>query len=127
MASVDGGIKYKGLSLEAEYYWRWLSDFEGANTGGIADIDDHGYQVQTSAMLVPKALQVYLSGSEIRGRYGDASEVRAGFNWYVVKERGLRLNAERIHLNDCPVGYTAVPYPVGGNGDLFHVNFEMTF
>jgi len=25
------------------------------------------------------------------------------------------------------VGYTAVPYPVGGNGDVFHVNFEMSF
>jgi len=25
------------------------------------------------------------------------------------------------------VGYTAVPYPVGGNGNLFHVNAEMNF
>jgi hypothetical protein len=127
MSSVDGGVKYKGLSLEAEYYWRWLSNFEGINTGGIADIDDHGFQVQSSAMAVPKALQVYLSGAAIRGRYGNSSEVRAGFNWYVVKERGLRLNAEWIHLNKCPVGYTAVPYPVGGNGDVFHTNFEMNF
>ena len=76
---------------------------------------------------MPKTLQVYLSGSEILGRYGDGSEVRAGFNWYVVKERGLRLNAEWIHLNNCPVGYTAVPYPVGGNGNVFHTNFEMNF
>ena len=29
MASVDAGIKYKGFSLEAEYYWRKLSDFTG--------------------------------------------------------------------------------------------------
>jgi len=127
MASVDGGIKYKGLSLEVEYYWRWLSDFTGVNTMGIDDIDDHGFQVQSSAMAVPKLLQVYVSGSKILGRYGNASEVRAGANWYIVKERGLRLNAEWIHLNNCPVGYTSVPYPVGGNGDLFHVNFEMTF
>ena len=26
MATVDAGIKYKGLSLEGEYYWRWLRD-----------------------------------------------------------------------------------------------------
>ncbi|HUL78586.1 MAG TPA: DUF3011 domain-containing protein [Vicinamibacteria bacterium] len=127
MSSVDGGVKYRGFSLEAEYYWRWLSNFSGTNTGGIADIDDHGFQLQSSAMAIPKALQVYLSGSAIRGRYGNASEVRAGLNWYVVKERGLRLNAEWIHLNKCPVGYTAVPYPVGGNGDVFHTNFEMNF
>jgi hypothetical protein len=127
MTSVDGGIKYKGLSLEAEYYWRWLSDFRGTNTGGIADINDHGFQVQSSAMVVPKSLQLYLSGSAIKGRYGDASEIRGGLNWYIVKERGLRFNGEWIHLNKSPVGYTAVPYPVGGNGNLFHLNFEMTF
>ena len=127
MVSVDAGVKKKGFSLEGEYYWRWLSNFEGPNTAGIADINDHGFQLQSSAMLVPKTLQVYLSGSKILGRYGDGSEVRAGFNWYVARERGLRLNAEWIHLNNCPVGYTAVPYPVGGNGSVFHTNFEMNF
>ncbi len=127
LVSIDAGIKYKGLALEAEYYWRWLSQFEGANTGGIADIDDHGFQVQSSAMAVPKRIQVYLSGSAIRGRYGNGSEVRAGASWFIARERELRLNPEWIHLNKCPVGYTAVPYPVGGNGDVFHVNFEMSF
>jgi hypothetical protein len=128
MVSIDAGVKYRGLSLEGEYYWRWLGDFAGSNTDGIADIRDTGFQLQSSAMVVSKTLQVYLSGSAIFGeRYGDASEVRAGFNWYVMKERGLRLNAEWIHLNNCPVGYTAVPYPVGGNGNVFHTNFEMNF
>ncbi len=115
MVSVDGGLKYRGLSLEAEYYWRWLSDFEGPDTAGIEDILDTGFQVQSSAMVVPKKLQVYLAGSAIFGeRYGDASELRAGLNWYFVGERGLRLNAEWLRLSNCPVGYTAVPYPVGG-------------
>ncbi len=127
MASVDAGIKYRGFSIEAEYYWRWLSDFAGPGAGAIEDIDDHGYQVQTSAMVLPQILQAYLSGSEIKGRFGDASEVRAGLNWYVLAKRGLRLNAEWIHLNHCPVGYTAVPYPVGGNGDVYHVDLEMQF
>jgi len=127
MSSLDGGIKYRGFSLEGEYYWRWLSDFDGIGTGGIEDIDDHGFQLQVSTMFVPKTLQAYAGGSQIRGLYGDASEVRAGVNWYVVRKRGLRLNAEWIRLNNCPVGYTAVPYPVGGNGDVYHLNFEMNF
>jgi hypothetical protein len=128
MVSVDAGVKYRGLSLEAEYYWRWLSNFRGTDTAGIEDINDTGFQVQSSAMVVPKTLQVYLSGSAIYGdRYGDSSELRAGFNWYFVKERGLRVNAEWLHLNNCPVGYTAVPYPVGGNGDVFHTNLELNF
>ena len=54
MMSLDGGIKYKGLSLEGEFYRRWLSNFTGTNTSGIADITDTGYQLQSSAMVVPK-------------------------------------------------------------------------
>jgi hypothetical protein len=127
MESIDVGAKWHGLSLEAEYYWRSLSDFNGTNTGEIEDIDDHGYQVQVSGMAIRNVLQVYAGGSEIRGKYGDASEIRAGANYYFLKERGLRLNAEWIRLDDCPVGYTAVPYPVGGNGDVYHVNLEMNF
>ena len=41
-----------GMAVEAEYYWRKLDDFEGVNTSGIADIKDHGYQVQLSAMPI---------------------------------------------------------------------------
>jgi Protein of unknown function (DUF3011) len=127
MMSIDAGIKYKGLSLEGELYWRWLSNFTGTNTGGIANINDHGYQLQSSAMVVPTRLQVYLSGSQIFGSFGDAWEVRAGENWYLVKDRGLRLNAEWMYANKCPVGYTAYPYPVGASGPVFHVNLELNF
>lgn len=127
MLSVDAGVKYHGFSLEGEYYWRWLSDFTGTNTSGISNIDDHGFQLQSSAMVVPKTVQVYLSGSAIRGRFGNAGEVRAGVNWYVLKERGLRFNLEWLYLIDCPVGYPAVPYPVGGNGNIIHTDFEMNF
>jgi hypothetical protein len=127
MMSLDAGVKYRGLSLEGEYYSRWLSNFTGQNTGAVATINDHGYQLQSSGMAIKKTLQLYLSGSQIFGHYGDSSEVRAGENWYFVHSRGLRLNGEWIHLNKCPVGYTAVPYPVGGNGNVFHVNLEMNF
>ena len=91
------------------------------------DIHDHGFQVQASAMAIPKILQPYVGGAQIRGIYGNSSELRAGLNWYVVHDRGLRVNAEWLHLNRVPVGYTAVPYPVGGNGNVFHTNFEMNF
>jgi hypothetical protein len=127
MSSVDGGVKYRGMALEAEYYWRWLSDYVGANVGSIPDISDHGYQVQASAMLVPKQLQVYFGNSGIFGDYGDPSEVRVGASWYPAKERGFRVNAELIHVNHSPVGYTAYPLAVGSNGNVFHANLELNF
>jgi len=127
MVSFDGGIKYRGLSVEGEYYWRWLTEFTGINTAGIPSVTDNGYQLQSSAMVIPKTLQIYLSGSQIFGQFGDASEFRAGGNWYFVKDRGLRVNGEWHHVNKSPVGYTAYPYPVGANGNVFHLNLEMNF
>ena len=127
MTSIDAGIKYKGLSLEGEYYRRWLTNFTGVNTGGIPDITDNGYQLQSSGMAVKDILQLYLSGSQIFGNYGNPSEFRLGGNWYFTKQRGLRVNGEYIHVNHSPVGYTAYPMPVGANGNIFHINLEMNF
>jgi hypothetical protein len=127
MVSIDAGIKYHGFALEGEYYRRWLTDFFGVNTNSIPNITDNGYQLQSSAMVVPKVLQLYLSGSQIFGHYGNPSEVRAGVNWYFMAERGLRVNGEWIHSNHSPVGYTAYPIPVGANGNTFHFNLEMNF
>jgi hypothetical protein len=131
MASIDAGLKYKGFSLEGEYYWRALSKFRGpgvgVGAGVIGDIHDDGYQLQASAMLLPKLLQLYVGSAGIFGHYGDGSEFRAGFNYFPMRQRGLRVNGEWLNLNDSPVGYTAVPYPVGGNGNIYHVNFELSF
>jgi hypothetical protein len=128
MESLDGGVKYKGLSFEAEYYWRTLSNFQGTNLpASLGDIHDHGFQVQVSAMPVKDLFQPYAGYSAIYGKFGDASEFRLGANYYPMKKRGFRVNAEYMDLSHCPVGYTAVPYPVGGNGPIFHANLELNF
>jgi hypothetical protein len=127
MSSIDGGLKYKGLSLEGEWYWRWLGSYAGVNTGSVPDISDTGYQLQASAMAVPRKLQLYFGTSQLFGDYGDPWEVRGGGNWYFMRERGLRFNGEWMYVKGSPVGYTAYPYPVGARGTVFHFNLEMNF
>ena len=128
MASFDAGLKYKGYALEGEYYRRWLSDFVGPGVAAIDDITDDGYQLWASAMVLPSRLQAYVGLSEIFGDdFGDASELRFGFNYFPMAMRGLRLNGEWMILDNAPLGYTAFPYPVGANGDVVHVNFEYNF
>jgi hypothetical protein len=78
-------------------------------------------------MPIPKTLQVYFGNSRIFGDYGDPWEVRYGASVYPVKERGFRVNAEVIHIDHSPVGYTAYPMPVGANGTVFHANLELNF
>jgi hypothetical protein len=127
MASFDAGFKYKGYSLEGEYYRRWLSNFEGPGVSVIDDITDDGYQLQASAMVLPSKLQAYVGWSEVLGDYGDASELRFGFNYFPKQMRGLRLNGEWMIIDNSPVGYLAFPYPVGADGDVIHLNLEYNF
>ena len=91
MGSVDAGLKYRGFSLEGEYYWRLIDDFRGPGTTGLDDLNDHGFQLQASAMAVPRLLQVYVSGSKVFGEHGDPSDARVGVNWYPLEEPGRQM------------------------------------
>ena len=78
-------------------------------------------------MVVPKSFQLYLGGSTVFGKYGHPWDVRAGMNWFSWKNRVVRSNTEGLYLYNSPVGYSSVPFQVGGHGFVFHSNFEMAF
>jgi hypothetical protein len=127
MTSFDGGFKYRGFALEGEYYLRWINNFRGPGTEGLKSLFDQGFQLQGSAMVVPKTLQAYVGHSRVFGQYGNPYDIRLGMNWFPFKNKVLRWNAEGLYLYKSPVGYTSVPFAVGGRGWVFHTSFEMAF
>jgi hypothetical protein len=127
MSSIDGGLKYRGLALEGEYFLRWLQDFKADGPLPIDSTFDHGLQVMASAMVLPQTVQLYTMYSPIFGEYGDPWEVTAGVNWWLFRRREVRLNLEYIYDHESPIGYTAVPQVVGGTGSIFNANLEMSF
>jgi hypothetical protein len=127
MVAADAGMKYQGFSLMGEYYWRWVDDLKTEGDIPVDDLYDHGFQIQTSYMFVPKYLQGYVAGSKIFGEYGDPWDTALGVNWYPFRNRLLRLNGELLYMEDSPVGYSSIPYQVGGDGVAFHTNLEMKF
>ena len=133
MVSLDGGFKYRGYSLEGEYYWRRIDNFKFLNEASPADLArvnnlfDHGFQIQGTAMVVPRRLQVYAGHSRIFGEYGNPYDVRLGTNWFPYKNKVVRWNTEALYLRRSPVGYTSVPYNVGANGWVFHSSLELAF
>ena len=127
MAAVSGGVKYRGWSLDGEYYWRWVDDFKANGPLPFDSMYDHGFQLQGSKMLLPQSLQGYLSGSKIFGEYGDPWDVAVGMNWYPMQRRELRVNLQGLYLRDSPVGYSSVPFVVGGNGWVFTTDVMLNF
>jgi hypothetical protein len=127
MAAFDSGIKYRGYSLDGEYFLRWLDNFKGPGTTGLPQIFSHGFQAQASAMVLPKIFQVYLGGSTIFGKYGNPWDFRAGTNWFPFQNKVVRWNSEFLYLHKSPVGYTSVPFALGGSGPVFHTSLELAF
>lgn len=127
MAAVDAGVKYRGLSLEGEYYLRWLNNIKADGPIPESEFFDHGFQLQASGMLLPQTLQAYSHFSTIFGEYGDPWTASAGLNWYVFRRREVRVNLEYLYDHRSPVGYFAIPHVVGGTGSIFHANFELYF
>lgn len=127
MAAFDGGLKYHGFSLEGEYYLRWLDHFQGPGTAVLAPIFSHGFQLQASAMVLRKTLQAYLGGSSISGKYGNPWDFRAGLNYFPFHNKVVRWNNEFLYLYKSPVGYTSVPFALGGTGPVFATTLELAF
>jgi hypothetical protein len=129
MASADAGVKYKGYSIDFEYYNRLVNNINGRgiDTLGVKELKDNGFQLQASGMVIDKTLQLYMGYSKIFGEYGNPSEIRGGLNWFPWKNYVIRCNLEYIQLTNSPVGGLSLPYVVGGNGGVFNANFMINF
>jgi hypothetical protein len=125
--TAEAGLKYKGMALEFEHFTRWLGNFKTVGTVPRTSFFDQGFQLQGSAMLRPKLAQTYVSGSKILGQFGHPWDVAAGLNVFPLRERHLRINAQGLWLRRSPVGYSAVPFPLYGNGFVFSLDTELYF
>ena len=129
MFAADAGVKFKGLSLETEFYWRRVSNLRGPGTEFLSfrEMKDSGFKLEASAMAIPRKLQAYLSGSRIDGEYGDPWDMRAGVNHYPFGTEIVRWNTEYLYVRRSPVGALSLPTLVGANGGIFYSSVMISF
>lgn len=127
MLAMNAGAKYKGLSLDGEYYVRWVDDFETTAPVPVSSLYDTGFQLQASGMLIPKKLQAYVTYSKIFGEFGDPGDTALGFNWFPTPFRPLRVNAQALYLDNSPVGGSSLPSQVGGKGWVYNLDAIVAF
>jgi len=98
-AGGEIGFKYKGASLQGEYFYRHKNPLAGPTTG------DHGYYVQTGYTVIPKHLELAGRVSEVflAGPKNNKSEYTAGINYYVFGH-DLKLQGNYSYL---PTQYAA--------------------
>jgi hypothetical protein len=127
MLDLDAGLKWRGWSLDAEYYFRWLADFQVTGSIPVTSLFDHGFQVYASTMLKPNYWQAYFSGSKILGQFGDPWDAAVGLTYFPFGHKEVRMNAQALYMDRSAVGYTAVPYVVGGTGWVYTVDVGTWF
>jgi hypothetical protein len=115
--AFDAGMKYKGIFLQAEYYFRWLDDFEADGPLPVQDLYDHGFYVQAAGFPIPEKLELYAVTSQIYGDpdagFDDSSEYVCGLNYYPFGSRNYRWNLQLMNVNHSPVS-SSFGYYVGG-------------
>ena len=116
MWAIDGGIKWNGLSVNGQYYMRWLNDFVADGPLPVASTYDNGYELTAGYFVIPRKLQLYGRGAQVFGEFGDSSEYGGGARWYFLPTERMWLNPELIRVNNAPYGGAFTPYTSGMNG-----------
>jgi hypothetical protein len=116
MWAIDGGIKWNGLAVNGQYYFRWLNDFEADGPLPLSSTFDHGFELVAGKFVIPKKLMAYGRGSMVYGQFGDSWEYAGGVKWHFLPTERLWLSAEVMRVNKVPYSGTFTPYTSGLTG-----------
>jgi hypothetical protein len=116
MWAIDGGLKKNGFSVNGQYYFRWLNDFDADGPLPLASTFDHGFELSTGQFIVPKMLVLYARGSKVFGQFGSPYEYAGGFKWYFLSTERLWLTGELARVHNAPYGGAFTPYTAGMDG-----------
>jgi len=134
LATVDAGWKWRGVSLNAEYYFRFLDGFTFApndpplpvppSHGGFLDHGGAGY---LGWAFIPRTWEVYARSSAVTGPFGTGQEYGGGINRYINKSRQGRLTLEAIHMLRNPAQNILYPYRAGYTGTAIQTQLVVAF
>lgn len=128
--AVDASFKLRGWSLTYEYYFRNISQFQGA---AIPDLFDHGFWLQAGKFVCPERLELVARWSRVQGTSGtlgvrseSTEEVAGGFVWY-VRGQHAKWTLDITHVNGSPINSQSLDITPGNAGWLFRNQIQFAF
>lgn len=124
--ALDAGLKLRGFTLQGEYYWRRLSDFQATGVVPWASIFDHGFQVQGMHMVVPRKVGVYLTYGQVIDEFDrDPWEISGGASYYPSGTRSWRVNLHIIRVVRSPTASSFGFYTAGQSGTTISIGWDI--
>jgi hypothetical protein len=114
--ALDGGLKYRGLAVNGQYFFRWIDEFTADGPLPLGSTYDHGFELSAIKFVLPQKLGVYGRGSAVNGHFSDSWEYAGGLKFYPVRSERMWLTAELMNVHKAPYTGTFTPYVVGLNG-----------
>jgi len=125
--AIDAGIKYGGLALNTEFYFRWLNHFVADGPLPLSSMFDWGFEASLGYFALRSKLEPYARSSFLHGPFRTAAEGAAGISFYPFGGRGVWLATELILIKNSPYGSTLYVYSAGQTGFLVPVQFLVRF
>lgn len=127
--AIDAALKYRGLSLNAEYYLRWLQDIRADMPlpAGRHRLFDHGYYVQGGYFVVRERVELIARHSQVNGPFGGGEEYALGFNWFINRTHYLKFTFDANWLDTIPAQNSGPNYRAGDSGMLFRSQLQVAF
>jgi hypothetical protein len=116
MWAIDGGIKWSGLAINGQYFFRRLNNFEADGPLPLSSTFDHGGELSASYFVIPREMMVYGRGSNVSGQFGNSWEYAGGVKWHFLPTERFWCNAELMRVYKAPYSGTFTPYTAGMNG-----------
>jgi hypothetical protein len=125
-AAFDAGAKYKGFSVNGEYYWRTLDQLIATGLLPLASIYDHGFMAEASYMVVPKTVMLYGVGGYLSDQFKRHPwEAGGGVSYYPGHMRNWRVNMHLLHIDQSPAGSFFGYYQPGLTGTIFSLGVDI--
>jgi hypothetical protein len=116
MWAIDGGLKKNGFSVNGQYYFRWVGDFDADGPLPLASTFDHGFELSAGQFIVPKKLVLYVRGSKVFGEFASPYEYAGGGKWYLLPTERVWLTGEVMRVHKAPYSGAFTPYTAGMSG-----------
>ncbi len=116
MLAADAGVKWRGLSVNAQYFFRWLNKFRADGPLPLSETFDHGGEMVVSKFVVPRKWEVYTRGSFVIGQFRNSYEWAPGVKWYPLNNHHIYVVGEGLRIFKSSVTSIITPYDSGFNG-----------
>jgi hypothetical protein len=127
--AIDAGAKYRGWNVQAEYYWRLLSDYQTdlpLPPPATESLYDHGFQAQAMYMVVPRRLGAYVTYGKVFDDYRRRPwELSGGLSFYPSGTRSWRVNLHTIHVEKSPAASNFGFYTAGQTGTTISLGADI--